>query len=363
MPRFRGPRVRGGFTLIEILVVITIIAILLSLLIAAVQNVRALATRMKCGNNLRNLIIAMHAFESTQRQLPAKHAGLPGRFSMHVDLLPHIEQQTVYDRIDFTIDRPTIKDVLLESAEVLEETSHVIQSKASRTPMPLFVCPSDFERFSFSNSYGPVVSSAGAQDQFGNPLDSWMLPDEETVFPLPPKPPTNFVRRLPRLRLEQITDGTGQTMALAERVKGSFSSGRTQKQARAYEVGQSAIFIVRDGTILAGQDNQMMVDACRQSTTASNANDASGCIWYQHVCRWLGCVNVMGPPNSRPCDGGSQGNLAAYGIAPPSSNHPGGANTVMMDATVRFLTNEIDLRVMHGLGTVHGHESMGGEGF
>jgi prepilin-type N-terminal cleavage/methylation domain-containing protein len=85
---------RRGFTLIELLVVIAIIAVLIGLLLPAVQKVRESAARMQSANNLKQLALASHAFEETNRKLPGNAVTLPNGLvvSCHWSLLPYIEQ-------------------------------------------------------------------------------------------------------------------------------------------------------------------------------------------------------------------------------------------------------------------------------
>jgi len=107
-PRRRARR--RGFTLIELLVVIAIIAVLVALLLPAVQQAREAARRTQCRNNMRQIGIALHHYESTSRRLPIGCQGcmfqpIPGfqykRTSWNTSLLPYLDQQPLFDSYDF----------------------------------------------------------------------------------------------------------------------------------------------------------------------------------------------------------------------------------------------------------------------
>src|SRR2546422_7413383 len=102
-------RVRPGFTLIELLVVVAIIAVLVGLLLPAVQRVREAANRLKCANNLKQIGLACHAYHDGQGSFPPGYAAFPNRDLMVTTpgwgwaayLLPYIEQTNLYQNIQF----------------------------------------------------------------------------------------------------------------------------------------------------------------------------------------------------------------------------------------------------------------------
>ena len=112
-------RKRSGFTLVELLVVIAIIGVLVALLLPAVQAAREAARRMQCGNNLKQLGLAMHNYYDTYKRLPinTRHndpantpvramwqAGNHRKGSVLVKILPWMEQNTLFDSLDFNRD-------------------------------------------------------------------------------------------------------------------------------------------------------------------------------------------------------------------------------------------------------------------
>jgi len=99
MPTYRWVHRRRGFTLIELLVVVLIIAILVGLLLPAVQKVRALAARLQCTSNLKQLVLATHHYQDTNSYLPPAigYVG-PVRGTAHYFILPFLEQNYLYDR-------------------------------------------------------------------------------------------------------------------------------------------------------------------------------------------------------------------------------------------------------------------------
>ena len=156
-------KTRRGFTLIELLVVIAIIAILIGLLLPAVQKVREVASRMSCQNNLKQIGLALHNYEGANGKWPALYPGTaPGStafnykytWSALAQLNPYLEQTNIYNAMD-------LKQPMYDAAnQITAQNRFAVVQKVS-----LFLCPSD-RRVPVSSAYG--VTDMGPTNYVAN---------------------------------------------------------------------------------------------------------------------------------------------------------------------------------------------------
>ncbi|OWK45710.1 DUF1559 domain-containing protein [Fimbriiglobus ruber] len=170
MTRFRNAR--RGFTLIELLVVIAIIAILIGLLLPAVQKVREAAARTTCTNNMKQLGLAIHNYESTYGKLPAAYTKLPapdpdsnaqfaGRnvgLSLQSNLMPFMEQNPLYMKLN-----PNLSE--FDTANIPPNGPHAGANTAYATVVKSLLCPSDPTPTTldyYNACWGPYGDGGGA---------------------------------------------------------------------------------------------------------------------------------------------------------------------------------------------------------
>lgn len=209
---------RVAFTVVELLVVIAIIGILVALLLPAVQAAREAARRMSCQNNLKNIGLALHNYESTYQVLPSGYLhkfGVPGsaeRDANHMGLawgaamLPQLEQPALFQAINFELP---------------------IWDPANRQPrethLPVFLCPSDtyseFQYVDRDTSVTPVERYACSTyaANWGPSSDSVNLDDTPTES-------KGVFYRNSRTHWRDIRDGLSRTLAFGERHNGPIST-------------------------------------------------------------------------------------------------------------------------------------------
>ena len=204
MPAHSQSIERRGFTLVELLVAIAIIAILIGLLVPAVQSAREAASRIKCANNLRQLGIAAHRFHDTYQHLPPGIGYYPtptngtfGTYQFH--LLPYFEQDNLYSDALGTVNFPAP----VGPRAVYYAGNNSVYSR----PTSVFLCPSD-----------PSVGPNGQVEINGVPFGACSYAPNAIVISnvdLSKNPPAADPQG--KARLADITDGTSNTILHAEK--------------------------------------------------------------------------------------------------------------------------------------------------
>ncbi|HBO42630.1 MAG TPA: prepilin-type cleavage/methylation domain-containing protein [Planctomycetaceae bacterium] len=208
---------RRGFTLVELLVVIAIIGVLIAILLPAVQAAREAARRMHCANNLRQLGLAVHAFNDANRLLPPAGISGQGGVTWASQVMSYIEQTTAYSQWE-----PFVR----KQFGYYEATD-----QARQTQLAINYCPSRRQAPQLSKDYhlrngmggpgalGDYAACLGDADPYSSPapLDTGVLGYMYLYqSPTPDGGSGLFVWRLNR-RLDDITDGTSKTILLGEK--------------------------------------------------------------------------------------------------------------------------------------------------
>ncbi|MEZ6143428.1 MAG: DUF1559 domain-containing protein [Zavarzinella sp.] len=317
---------RRGFTLIELLVVIAIIAILIGLLLPAVQKVREAANRAKCTNNLKQLGVACHSYADVNSGLPSAMIA-PGGGGLNrttnaagygpnwlVLMLPYFEQDNLYRQQAASI-----------TAWMSNSNTNHNWRAIRGTVIKTLQCPSDSRNSAAYNgpggnwargNYAANLGPAGrnANDGGGN----------NAAYGLNGRGPFWFTTRLPHncMKVEGMQDGSSNTIMVGEVLAG-FNANDSRGTWAAGHIGASSV-----GRYASG-------DAQLPNSRNTGSDDVAGCPnpspWQQNLGCWTGC-----PDNNQ---------------ATMRSQHTGGVNAAMGDGSVRFIRDSIAQRTFYLLGS------------
>jgi prepilin-type N-terminal cleavage/methylation domain-containing protein len=200
----RTDRRRPGFTLIELLVVIAIIAILIGLLVPAVQKVREAAARTQCSNNLKQIGLALHNYHDTYKAFPPGRTSTPTIHGWLAFILPYIELGNLYNKINFNKNWDGAgNDSATQSAAVPNQYQPVV-----------YLCPSAPGGRVASNFRGVTDYSAASELHRPNPFYMG------TYLPSIPKSDPDWIGVLgnngKKRKVTDIHDGSSNTLVVAE---------------------------------------------------------------------------------------------------------------------------------------------------
>jgi prepilin-type processing-associated H-X9-DG protein len=322
----------AAITLIELLVVIAIIAVLIGLLLPAVQKVRAAAARIECTNNLKQIGLACHNYHDANRAFPAQNNPSVGIWL--VQLAPFLEQGPFYQQwlptLSASIPRAAQCKGGANSLQASVFTTLVCPADALPTPPIVQIfAPGLFSVFpdgvySSLTSYGPNTGTRGFASQFDPPKT------DDGVFLV--------LNTAQRVRIANITDGTSSTLLFGEAYHRD-PLWKTFYDQCGYPVSYNL------------DDLSQMAAWVFLDPVARNATEPIN--WQ------LTPADVAGPfPGafSTPCRDVMYKRLGAYG-----SGHGGGANVVMADGSVRFLSDSLALSTLRALSTRAGGEVIAGD--
>jgi len=363
-------RNRPGFTLIELLVVIAIIAVLIALLLPAVQSAREAARRAQCTNNMKQLSLALHNYESSYGAFPGVYAGrhIPdkalastwGCWSVHSQLLPFMEQVNIYNSINFGIIN---KD---------NTNGAYVNFTAIGARVQSFLCPSSPLPLGTQDSGKPhtgnnYFGSTGASMDF----TSWASPVPNGLFVIEANPEWGWGGTGLTIGIRDVSDGTSNTIAFGEWRTGDFDANKLS-------VPQDVISrITYTGTMNMPQGSVTFLAWLQQCAGAAPGSTAGGgdawktnysylgSDWFQGMYMYS-MGNVLLPPNPkfpncRTCTW--DGDADCPGMYGLSSFHPGGCNVGMADGSVKFLKSSTNMQTVWALGSRAGGEVISSDSY
>ncbi|MCA9135270.1 MAG: DUF1559 domain-containing protein [Planctomycetales bacterium] len=322
-----------GFTLVELLVVIAVIGILIGLLLPAVQGAREAARRMKCSNNMKQIILAVHNYESSTKRLPpawTRSAMSGDGWSAQARILPYVENVALASSIDY--------DAGYGQARISVGGDWV---KVSSFRVPVYLCPSDVMDFERNDDNGDPYHYPLS---YGYNAGPWLVLNPNNGNPGPGAFQSGRVSRF-----RDVLDGLSNTLGFAEvkawtpYYRDAEIEGTIPTPADASQICAMA------GSFKPDTGHTEWVDGrVHQSgvTTTFPPN-------HQVTCNINGRVYDLDFTNIRE---GKDTTALTQAAVTSRSYHAGGVNVTLMDGAVRFVTESIELDLWRGLSTRAGGE-------
>jgi len=319
---------RHGFTLIELLVVIAIIGILIALLLPAVQAARESGRRAQCTNNLKQLGIALQNYADVYKVFPAGslsavYGGDPTippnfyRWSSLAQMTPYLELTALHNAINFNIP--------LYGGPNQGYQVFAANVPAVSTIVPSFLCPSDAGQPN-DNYIGVVFGPTNYAGNMGSGINGGTEYNTDGLF---------FMNS--HIRFADVRDGTSTTVAFSESILGLPTVGTPPDPNTIY-------------AYVAG--SPITVANCA-AANMYNVDDPRGFAWCNGEVRCT-LYNHAYPPNSNllDCIGYDPNTqFTDTGWRTARSWHPAGVNACFTDGSVRFIFNEVNLRIWLGIST------------
>jgi prepilin-type N-terminal cleavage/methylation domain-containing protein len=357
-----------AFTLVELLVVIAIIGVLVALLLPAVQAAREAARRMQCGNNIRQVGLAVQNYESAFRTFPTTNtgSGTPGNpngsglYSWLAMILPQMEQTPLFQSIDFHVPMTSAMAGSTPDYYALRIDASHKNAAAARTVISTYLCPSDPwlqtdaagtsrpAPGSYAGNLGWIRRTTGIDGTSGE------LQQSNGALPI-----VNSLANSPwfvsRMQHRDFSDGTSNTTLLSERlinsgvpVQGPFGA--------TMPVGPIPTMSYCGGSTTV-RSLPRWVSYC-QGVTAPDPTYSSphGKAWISGLTLAANFYMHVMPPNSRNCHvygGESDGN----NMVSSSSKHTGGVMVHFVDSHNAFVNINIDSVVWWSIGSRNGGET------